>query len=33
MALALFAGLERVLDYLKDFHFSESDLALFERRY
>ena len=24
---ALFAGLERVLDYLKDFHFSESDLA------
>lgn len=24
---ALFAGLERVLDYLRDFHFSESDLA------
>ncbi|WP_438312904.1 nicotinate phosphoribosyltransferase [Sporosarcina sp. FA9] len=24
---AIFAGLERVLDYLKDFHFSESDLA------
>ncbi|MFD1929483.1 nicotinate phosphoribosyltransferase [Sporosarcina siberiensis] len=23
---AIFAGLERVLDYLKDFHFSESDL-------
>ncbi len=24
---AIFAGLERVLDYLRDFHFSESDLA------
>ncbi|HJF34099.1 MAG TPA: nicotinate phosphoribosyltransferase [Sporosarcina psychrophila] len=24
---ALFAGLERVLDYLREFHFSESDLA------
>lgn len=24
---AVFAGLERILDYLKDFHFSESDLA------
>jgi nicotinate phosphoribosyltransferase len=24
---AVFAGLERVLDYLRDFHFSESDLA------
>lgn len=24
---ALFAGLERILDYLKDFHFSESDIA------
>ncbi|MCG7345915.1 nicotinate phosphoribosyltransferase [Sporosarcina sp. ACRSL] len=23
---AIFAGLERILDYLKDFHFSESDL-------
>ena len=29
---ALFAGLERVLDYLKDFQFSESDLSLFEGR-
>ena len=27
MAMRLFAGLERILDYLKDFHFSESDLA------
>ena len=24
---AIFAGLERILDYLRDFHFSESDLA------
>lgn len=24
---AIFAGLERILDYLKDFHFSESDIA------
>jgi nicotinate phosphoribosyltransferase len=24
---AVFAGLERILDYLRDFHFSESDLA------
>ncbi|HEX5565030.1 MAG TPA: nicotinate phosphoribosyltransferase, partial [Sporosarcina sp.] len=24
---AIFAGLERILDYLKDFHFSESDLT------
>ena len=24
---AIFAGLERILDYLSDFHFSESDLA------
>lgn len=24
---ALFAGLERILDYLKDFHFSDSDIA------
>ncbi|MDN4609220.1 nicotinate phosphoribosyltransferase [Sporosarcina highlanderae] len=24
---AIFAGLERILDYLRDFHFSESDIA------
>lgn len=28
---AIFAGLERMLDYLRDFHFSESDLEYLEK--